>query len=139
VLWYPTQAKSGLEWGTQPSLPVEQVGHPSRNSRRQSTPRDDKLEGGGPPWHGRRGWTEPLRGRITACLGGYVPSSLNLLAALRTRVCPNVEGAVATQAGRPGAGEGTVKAGRQQSARLSFEGRMIGDLALSAGRLRFSE
>jgi hypothetical protein len=24
VLWYPTQAKTGLEWGTQPSLPVKQ-------------------------------------------------------------------------------------------------------------------
>jgi hypothetical protein len=23
VLWYPTQAKNGLEWGTQPSLPVK--------------------------------------------------------------------------------------------------------------------
>jgi hypothetical protein len=22
VLWYPTQAKTRLEWGTQPSLPV---------------------------------------------------------------------------------------------------------------------
>jgi hypothetical protein len=22
VLWYPTQAKTGLEWGTQPSLTV---------------------------------------------------------------------------------------------------------------------
>jgi hypothetical protein len=43
--------------------------------------------------------------------------------------------APATQAGRPGAGEGTIKAGRQQSARLSREGRM----ALSARRLRFSE
>jgi hypothetical protein len=36
----------------------------------------------------------------------------------------------------PGAGYGTMKAGRQQSARLSREGRMIGDLALSASRLR---
>jgi hypothetical protein len=25
VLWYPTQAKTGLEWGTQPSLPVKQA------------------------------------------------------------------------------------------------------------------
>jgi hypothetical protein len=58
---------------------------------------------------------------------------------LRTRVSPNVGFAVATQAGRLGAGEGTMKAGRQQSARLSREGRMIGDLALSARRLRFSE
>jgi hypothetical protein len=57
----------------------------------------------------------------------------------RTRVSPNVGVAVATQAGRLGAGEGTMKAGRQQSARLSREGRMIGDLALSASRLRFSE
>ncbi len=39
----------------------------------------------------------------------------------------------------PGAGYGTMKAGRQQSARLSREGRMIGDLALSARRLRLSE
>jgi hypothetical protein len=23
VLWYPTQAKTGLEWGTQPSLTVK--------------------------------------------------------------------------------------------------------------------
>jgi hypothetical protein len=29
VLWYPTQAKTGLEWGTQPSLPVKKGGHPS--------------------------------------------------------------------------------------------------------------
>jgi hypothetical protein len=57
----------------------------------------------------------------------------------RTRVSPNVGVAVATQAGRLGAGEGTMKAGRQQSARLSREGRMIGDLALSVNRLRFSE
>jgi hypothetical protein len=26
VLWYPTQAKQWLEWGTQPSLPVKRVG-----------------------------------------------------------------------------------------------------------------
>jgi hypothetical protein len=26
VLWYPTQAKVRLEWGTQPSLPVKQAG-----------------------------------------------------------------------------------------------------------------
>jgi Pectinesterase len=52
---------------------------------------------------------------------------------------PNVAVAVATQAGRPGAGEGTMKAGRRQSARLSRESHMIGDLALSARRLRFSE
>ena len=58
---------------------------------------------------------------------------------LRTRVSPNVGVAVATQAGRPGAGERTMKAGRRQSARLSREGRMIGDLALSARRLRLSE
>jgi hypothetical protein len=32
VLWYPTQAKTGLEWGTQPSFPVRQAGHPSPNS-----------------------------------------------------------------------------------------------------------
>jgi hypothetical protein len=57
---------------------------------------------------------------------------------LRTRVGPNVGVAVATQAGRPGAGEGTMKAG-QKLARLNHEGRMIGDLALSARRLRFSE
>jgi hypothetical protein len=25
VLWYPTQAKKGLEWGTQRSLPVQEV------------------------------------------------------------------------------------------------------------------
>jgi hypothetical protein len=37
------------------------------------------------------------------------------------------------------AGEGTMKAGRQQSARLSREDRMIGDLALSARRLRLSK
>jgi hypothetical protein len=43
------------------------------------------------------------------------------------------------QAGRLGVGEGTKKAGRQQPARLSREGGMIGDLALSARRLRFSE
>jgi hypothetical protein len=24
MLWYPTQAKTGLEWGTQPSLTVKQ-------------------------------------------------------------------------------------------------------------------
>jgi hypothetical protein len=24
VLWYPTQAKTGLEWGTQPLLAVKQ-------------------------------------------------------------------------------------------------------------------
>jgi hypothetical protein len=29
VLWYPTQAKTGLEWGTQPSLPVKQADHSS--------------------------------------------------------------------------------------------------------------
>ena len=58
---------------------------------------------------------------------------------LRTRVSPNVGVAVATQAGRPGAGEGTMKAGRRQSARLSREGRMIVDLALSARRLRLRE
>jgi hypothetical protein len=29
VLWYPTQAKTGLEWGTQPSLPVKQASHPA--------------------------------------------------------------------------------------------------------------
>ena len=57
----------------------------------------------------------------------------------RTRVSPNVGVAVATQAARPGAGEGTMKAGRQQSARLSREDRMIGDLALSARRLRLYE
>ena len=28
---YPTQAKVRLEWGTQPSLPVEQAGHCSLN------------------------------------------------------------------------------------------------------------
>jgi hypothetical protein len=50
-----------------------------------------------------------------------------------------VEAERITQAGRPGAGEGTTKAGRPQSARLSREGRMIGDLALSARRLRLSE
>jgi hypothetical protein len=27
VLWYPTQAKTGLEWGTQLSLPVKQADH----------------------------------------------------------------------------------------------------------------
>jgi len=26
VPWYPTQANTGLEWGTQPSLPVRQAG-----------------------------------------------------------------------------------------------------------------
>ena len=57
----------------------------------------------------------------------------------RTRVSPNVGVAVATQAGRPGAGEGTMKAGRRQSARLSREGRMIVDLALSARRLRLRD
>jgi hypothetical protein len=25
VLWNPTQAKTGLEWGTQPSLPVQEA------------------------------------------------------------------------------------------------------------------
>src|SRR5271156_5372183 len=25
VLWYPPQAKTGLEWGTQPSLPVKEL------------------------------------------------------------------------------------------------------------------
>jgi hypothetical protein len=32
VRWYPTLAKTGLEWGTQLSLAVKQAGHP--NSRR---------------------------------------------------------------------------------------------------------
>jgi hypothetical protein len=36
---YPTQAKNGLEWGTQPSLPVEQTNSPARDRR------DDKGEG----------------------------------------------------------------------------------------------
>jgi hypothetical protein len=63
----------------------------------------------------------------------------DLRLAVRTRVSPNVGVAVATQAGRPGAGEGTMKTGRQQSARLSREGRTTGDLALSARRLRFCE
>jgi hypothetical protein len=35
VLWYPTQAKTGLEWGTQPSLTVKQ-------SKKVTTCRDDK-------------------------------------------------------------------------------------------------
>jgi hypothetical protein len=30
VLWYPTQAKVRLEWGTQPLLPVKQAGLPSQ-------------------------------------------------------------------------------------------------------------
>ena len=29
VLWYPTQANRRLEWGTQPSLPAKNAGHPS--------------------------------------------------------------------------------------------------------------
>src|SRR5271163_3264873 len=29
VLWYPTQAKTGLESGTQPSLPMERTAGPS--------------------------------------------------------------------------------------------------------------
>jgi hypothetical protein len=28
VLWYPTQAKTGLEWGTQPFLPVSDLDDP---------------------------------------------------------------------------------------------------------------
>jgi hypothetical protein len=31
ALWYPTQAKNGLEWGTQHSLPVKKAGHSSLN------------------------------------------------------------------------------------------------------------
>jgi hypothetical protein len=36
--WYPTQAKTGLEWGTQPWLPVKQD-HCFSNSRRESIAR----------------------------------------------------------------------------------------------------
>jgi hypothetical protein len=43
VLWYPTQAKTGLEWGTQPSLTVKQF-------KKVTTSRDDKFKGGGKPW-----------------------------------------------------------------------------------------
>jgi hypothetical protein len=39
VLWYPTQAKNGLEWGTQPLLTVKQ-------SKKVTGSRDDKGEGG---------------------------------------------------------------------------------------------
>jgi hypothetical protein len=31
VLWYPTQARVRLEWGTQPSLPVKRAVHSSLN------------------------------------------------------------------------------------------------------------
>jgi hypothetical protein len=50
----------------------------------------------------------------------------------------NAELAVATKAGRPEADERTM-AGRQQSTQLSREGHMMDDVALSAGRLRFSK
>jgi hypothetical protein len=30
VPWYPTQAKTRLEWGTLPLLPVKQAGLPSQ-------------------------------------------------------------------------------------------------------------
>jgi hypothetical protein len=30
ALWYPTQAKTGLEWGTQRSLPVKEADHPEK-------------------------------------------------------------------------------------------------------------
>jgi hypothetical protein len=65
----------------------------------------------------------------------------NFRSRLRTRASPNVGVAMAAQAGRPGAGEGTMQAGRPPSnrPRLSRKGRMIGDLALSARRLRLSE
>jgi hypothetical protein len=39
VLWYPAQAKTGLEWGTQPWVGKE-------NCRSLGCARDDKGEGG---------------------------------------------------------------------------------------------
>jgi hypothetical protein len=52
VLWYPTQAKTGLEWGTQPWVGKE-------NCRSLGWARDDKVEDRGPPLQRLpRGWTE---------------------------------------------------------------------------------
>jgi hypothetical protein len=47
--WYPTQAKTGLEWGTQPSLTV-------RQSKNVTAFRDDKVEGGVYLCIGYEGW-----------------------------------------------------------------------------------
>jgi hypothetical protein len=52
VLWYPTQAKTGLEWGTQPW-----VG--KKNCRSLGFARDDKGEGSAHLDSSYRGWTEP--------------------------------------------------------------------------------
>jgi hypothetical protein len=68
--------------------------------------------------------------------GDYIGRRLSLSILTIAFCVVGLRVAVATQAGRPGA---ATKAGRQQSARLSREGRMIGDLALSGRRLRFSK
>ncbi len=51
VLWYPTQAKIGLEWGTQPLLTMKQ-------SKKVTNSRDDKGEGGGFYMGRWIGWAE---------------------------------------------------------------------------------
>jgi hypothetical protein len=52
VLWYPTQAKVRLEWGTQPWVGKE-------NCRSLGFARDDKGEGGAHLSSSSEGWKEP--------------------------------------------------------------------------------